>query len=263
MSESKVSRGAAADANAKRWSADDDAWRGYKYEGGRLLLEERVERALAFATPDPGCAYLDVGCGPGALTKLFAARLRAARVVGVDQLDRSTGIEFHPLDLDAGQLLPFEDASFRVVTCLETLEHVHDTDHLVREIRRVLEPGGYALFSVPRLDGLLSILMLAAGFQPPAIECSLRRRYGAPGQPDRVSGHVSHFTRRALSSLLGANGFVIDAFAQASIYSGWLFAQQSLTKRPPPWMRTPMWLLSRIPFKKDDLIVRARACQSG
>jgi SAM-dependent methyltransferase len=242
------------EANAKRWSAGDDGWRGYKQVNGRLVLEDRVERTLALALPRRAGAYLDIGCGPGVLTKLFAERIGAARAVGVDQLEQSSGIEFRPFDLDAPAPIPFEDSTFDVVSCLETLEHVHDTDHLVREIRRVLKPNGYALISVPRVDGLLSILMLSAGVQPPAIECSLRRRYGAPGEPDRVSGHVSHFTRRALTSLLCANGFEIDALSQASIYSGWLFAQE----RPSPWVRIPLWLLSRIPIKQDDLIVRVR-----
>lgn len=242
----------AAEANAERWSADDDAWRGYKRAGSTLILEDRVKRTLDLAVARPGGSYLDVGCGPGVLTKLVAERIRAARIVGVDQLDCSSGIEFHPFNLDERARMPFEDATFDVVSCLETLEHVHDTDHLVSEIWRVLRPNGYALISVPRLDGILSIAMLAAGLQPPAVECSLRRRYGAPGEPTRVSGHVSHFTRRALVSLLRENQFDVAAFAQASIYSGWLLAQE----RPSPWMRAGLWLLSRVPFKQDDLIVR-------
>ena len=242
------------EANASRWSADDDAWRGYKRASGTLVLEDRVARTLALADARPGCTYLDIGCGPGVLTKLVAERIGAARVVGVDQLDRSSGIEFRPFNLDSRESLPFADHTFDVVSCLETLEHVHDTDHLVREIRRVMRPDGYGLLSVPRLDGLLTVMMLTVGMQPPAVECSLRRRYGAPGEPDRVSGHVSHFTKRALASLLRANGLVIDAFTQASIYSGWLFAQE----RPSPWLRVPLWLLSRVPFKQDGLIVRVR-----
>jgi SAM-dependent methyltransferase len=248
--------GTAAAANAERWSAEDDAWRGYKRVGDRLVLEDRVTRTLDLVVPRPGASYLDIGCGPGVLTKLFAERIRAGHVVGIDQLDvrAETGFELVPCHLDPCDRLPFDDATFDVITCLETLEHVHDTDHLVSEIRRVLRPDGYALISVPRLDGLLSIALLATGLQPPAVECSLERRYGAPGEPERVSGHVSHFTRRALGSLLHANGFAIERFAQASIYSGWLLAQ----KRPSPWIRLPLWLLSRVPFKQDDLIVRVR-----
>lgn len=248
MSEART----AASANRERWSANDEAWRGYKTVGGRLVLEERVEKTLSLVTPRPGGSYLDVGCGPGVISRLVGERAKASRVVGVDLSDLGVPFEFHPVDLDASPSLPFGDASFDVVTCLETLEHVHDTDRLVQEIRRVLRPGGYAVLSVPRLDATVSILMLAAGLQPPAIECSLERRYGAPGEPSRVSGHVSHFTRRALYSLLERNGFRVDAFRQASAYSSWLLAQE----RPNPLVRVPLFLFSKLPFKQDDLIVR-------
>lgn len=244
----------ATEANARRWSADDDAWRGYKRVGGKLVLEDRVALTLDLVVPRRDGAYLDVGCGPGVITKLIGERIGAARIAGVDQLDRSSGIEFRAFDLDAPGPLPFDDRTFDVVSCLETLEHVHDTDHLVTEIGRVLRPDGYALISVPRIDSVLTILMLAAGLQPPAIECSLRRRYGAPDEPERVSGHVSHFTRKALFSLLEANGFRVEAEKEASIYSGWLLAQA----RPPLRTRLPLWLLDKVRLKKDCLIVRVR-----
>jgi SAM-dependent methyltransferase len=138
---------------------------------------------------------------------------------------------------------------------METLEHLHDTDHIVREIHRVLRPHGYAILSVPRLDALLNIAMIAVGFQPPAVECSLRMRYGSPEPSTRVSGHVSHFTRRALSELLRANGFEIEAFAQASIYESWRYSREAV---PPWWQRLPLWALSCVPFKQDDMLVRVR-----
>lgn len=243
-----------ASANAERWSADDDAWRGYKRVGDRLLLDERAERTLSLVEPRPGGAYLDVGCGPGVLTRLLSERVGAARTVGVDLTDLGVDFEHVQVDLDRDPTLPFADATFDVVSCLETLEHVHDTDLLARELRRVLKPDGYAIVSVPRLDALLAILMLGAGMQPLAVECSLRRRYGAPDEGTQVSGHVSHFTLRALKSLLRANGFTVDAIEQASAYTSWMFTQE----RPSPMVRLPLWVLSKIPFKKDDMILRVR-----
>jgi SAM-dependent methyltransferase len=184
----------------------------------------------------------------------MADRAGVARVVGVDFAPVARDIEATALNLDSPAPLPYPDGAFDVVTCLETLEHVHDTDHLAREIRRVLAPAGYAVVSVPRIDGLLSVAMLAAGLQPPAVECSVRRRYGSPDAGTRVSGHVSNFTRRALEELLVAAGFRIDAFTQASIYSGWRLA----TDDPPFWKRLPLWAVSLVPFKQDVQIVRLR-----
>jgi ubiquinone/menaquinone biosynthesis C-methylase UbiE len=241
-------------ANAKRWSADDDAWRGYRRHGDELVLEDRIVATLALLEPAPQGAMLDVGCATGVVTRLMADKALVSRVVGVDFAPVVTAVETRAVNLDSDEHLPFPDATFDVVTCLETLEHVHDTDHLVREIRRVLKNDGYAVLSVPRIDGLLTVTMLALGLQPPAIECSLVRRYGSPETGTRVSGHVSHFTRRSLEQLVVAQGFRVDAFEQASIYSAWLLASH----RPALWKRLPLWVLSRVPFKQDVQIVRLR-----
>jgi SAM-dependent methyltransferase len=247
--------------NVQRWSAEDDAWRGYHREGDRVVPDPRVAKALALAPPRPGCDYLDVGCANGVLTRMFAERVRAATVTGVDFVDMGLGegIRFQRANLDSREPLPFEDATFDVVTCMETLEHLHDTDHVIGEIRRLLRPGGYAVIAVPRLDALLNMAMLAVGYQPPAVECSLRLRYGAPDPGPRVSGHVSHFTRRALIELVRANGFALEQFAQASLYEAW---RHSREQTPPLWQRASMWLISRVPFKQDELLVRIRPVAS-
>jgi len=51
--------------------------------------------------------------------------------------------------LGDGFRLPFADGAFDKVICAETLEHVHDDRALVRELVRVLKPGGTMAVSVP------------------------------------------------------------------------------------------------------------------
>jgi SAM-dependent methyltransferase len=243
-------------SNLERWRSEDDAWRGYHRADGRLVLDPRVRAGLKLLLPRPGGAMLDVGCNNGVLTRLYARAAKVDHVYGVDFADLGLDpaeISFRQANLDTKDPLPFDSGTFDIVTCMGTLEHLHDTDHVVSEIRRLLKPRGYAILSVPRLDALLSVVMLAVGLQPPAIECSLRRRYGSPGSSARVSGHVSHFTRRALVELVQANGMTVDAVAQASNYLAWRHA----TEPPPPlWQRIPVWALSKIPVKQDELLVR-------
>lgn len=206
--------------------------------------------------PAPDGDMVDIGCGNGIVSQIMAKTAGVKRIVGVDFVSLTDAFPIDMVNLDSASRLPYSDASFDVVTCLETLEHVHDTDHLVREVRRVLRPDGYAVLSVPRIDGLLTVAMLALGWQPPAIECSLHKRYGSPEAGGRVSGHVSHFARRAFEALLTVNGFRIEAFTQASIYS-W-----KLARAVSPWKRAPLFLLSRVPVKQDVMIARVRVRRS-
>jgi len=103
-----------------------------------------------------GRRVLDVGCGAGRLM-LRQAR-RGCRVTGVDLVDRdlprasrlleSGGRRADLIVGDAGRL-PFGKETFDFVSCTETLEHVADYRMALREITRVLKPGGRAVFSVP------------------------------------------------------------------------------------------------------------------
>ena len=199
---------------------------------GRHQLTERITNALAMVTPTPGGTMLDIGCANGVLTGYFAERAQVASVLGADVIDLDPPFALSQVNLDSQEPLPFADRSFDVVICLETIEHVHDTDHLAAEIRRILKPRGYAIISVPRLDSWLNIGLLTLGYLPPAVECSIRHRYGAPDSSTRTSGHVSYFTRRSLVEWVRANGFSLDRWTQTGIYTMWRY---SLVAPPSLW----------------------------
>ncbi|WP_058043564.1 bifunctional 2-polyprenyl-6-hydroxyphenol methylase/3-demethylubiquinol 3-O-methyltransferase UbiG [Streptomyces roseifaciens] len=100
-----------------------------------------------------GQRVLDVGCGGGFTTEYLASRGAVASGVDVSPaLVRAarrhaaeTGLDIR-YAVGAGERLPFADGSFSVVTCLDVLEHVPSPGEVVREIRRVLAPGGVFLF---------------------------------------------------------------------------------------------------------------------
>lgn len=99
-----------------------------------------------------GYTALDVGCGDGAR---YGSRIRESGVDihGVDisevavEAARERGIDAQVASL--ADPLPFENASFDLVICLEVLEHLVDPSFVVHQIARVLKPGGFALLSVP------------------------------------------------------------------------------------------------------------------
>ncbi len=98
-------------------------------------LREQSELAAKRGAHD----VLDVGCGVKAYAPFFAG---AARYVGVDLPGNRFADISGPADA-----IPVDDASFDVVLCLQVLEHVPDPAAVVRELRRVVKPGGRVLAS--------------------------------------------------------------------------------------------------------------------
>lgn len=100
---------------------------------------------------------LDVGCGDGALSGEIAQRLKA-RVDGIDTTPLSIELaqtEFSKRKL-AGQFTvidgyryPFDDSVFAAVVCSDVIEHVQQPKDMLREMWRVLAPGGRLVVTTP------------------------------------------------------------------------------------------------------------------
>lgn len=118
-------------------------------EQGRLarLGDLTNEAFLRFLEHGPESSVLDVGSGLGGLARLLALRIPDGQVWGAErspeQLARASenlpNLHFRQADAHA---LPFEDGSFDLAYCRYLLEHVSDPRQVLREMRRVLKPGG-------------------------------------------------------------------------------------------------------------------------
>lgn len=247
------------------WGHADPRYRGYRPCRSGVRLDHRVRVARDLAVAVGGERMLDVGAGDGHLTGVIAERAGARRAVAVDGAfppalaPPACPVEKVVADLASG--LPFRDASFDLVTCLEVVEHVADPDGLLDEIARVLAPGGHAVLSTPRLDGLLVIVSLALGLQPPGVDASVRRRYGNPLGEGRPSGHLHLFTRRALCEALTVHGLAVVAYREARFSSSWRQARRtSRRRRPRDLLLDALFALyDLVPFRKDVMVVRVRA----
>lgn len=128
----------------------------------RLFLKEKTDPApfyieLAKDTvaeferrygPLRGQRIADLGCGPGFYTEAF--RHYGADCVPVDASLEEMQMVGEPPEgyvlADAGDL-PFEDESFDGVFCSNVFEHAPNTPEIIRELERVLKPGGWGYMS--------------------------------------------------------------------------------------------------------------------
>ena len=101
----------------------------------------------------PQSVILEVGCSSGYLLKELGALFQSALVIGADSIGwlgevagRAPGIPLLQFDLTE---CPLPDATVDAVICLNVLEHIADDLAAMRQIARVLRPGGIAVIEVP------------------------------------------------------------------------------------------------------------------
>jgi demethylmenaquinone methyltransferase / 2-methoxy-6-polyprenyl-1,4-benzoquinol methylase len=128
-------------------------------------LDRRWRRLTAEAVVAPGDRVLDACCGTGDLA--LAAQAQGGKVTGLDfsegMLERarrkSSDVEWIRGDLLG---LPFQDAAFEAVTVGFGVRNVEDLDRALRELRRVLKPGGrLAILEIVRPHGPLALFYRA------------------------------------------------------------------------------------------------------
>jgi len=123
-------------------------------------LDRRWRRSTVAAVVRPGDRVLDACCGTGDLA--IAAAAAGGKVTGVDfskpMLERAGGKapEIEWIEGDA-LALPFEDGSFDAATVGFGVRNLSDLEAGLRELRRVLRPGGrVAILEITRPQGLLA-----------------------------------------------------------------------------------------------------------
>jgi SAM-dependent methyltransferase len=123
------------------WEAAADAWTDFARAGHDPFFPVNLA-AFAELLPPPSGTTLDIGCGEGRVGAELERR--GYRVLGVEQspsLAARARERHEVVEADAADL-PFEDASFPLVVSFNSLMDMDDAAGAVREVARVLEPGG-------------------------------------------------------------------------------------------------------------------------
>jgi 2-polyprenyl-3-methyl-5-hydroxy-6-metoxy-1,4-benzoquinol methylase len=186
-----------------------------------------------------GAKILDAPCGDGEISiELAKLGFEISAVDMVDELlpEARTALANRFRIADMTRPLPWPDASFDVILCVEGIEHLEDAFAFLREMHRLLEPGGILIVTTPNIISLRSrTRFFGSGF------------YNCDPRPlDETARHpMHHIGLRTFSELryvLQTSGFRLAGVASTHTkpisYAYSIFV---------PWM----WLYTLIAFRKE------------
>jgi ubiquinone/menaquinone biosynthesis C-methylase UbiE len=150
--------------------------------------------------PNPDNRVIDIGCGNGAFSYLVKDKIRCEKIWGIDLneegLDeaRKRGVIVTKSDLNCS--FPLDADSFDVIVSNQVIEHLFYPIKFMREIHRVLKPGGYAIISTENLASWDNVGALSFGNTPFSLDCEKHA-----GSKEEYS-YFSHFGVFAWNGLI-------------------------------------------------------------
>jgi 2-polyprenyl-3-methyl-5-hydroxy-6-metoxy-1,4-benzoquinol methylase len=137
---------------------------------------------------------LDIGCGTGAF--LNTMQEAGWNITGLepDTIARTKASElYHIQPQEPGKLFDLTPASFNAITMWHVLEHVHELHAYIKQIEKLLAPGGKAFIAVPNYTS-----------KDAAIYAAYWAAYDVPR-------HLYHFSPQSMETLLAQHGLKISA----------------------------------------------------
>ena len=134
-----------------RWFLSTDTW-------FRYVLKPAIQELKELLGPEPMTidSLMDIGCGQGMALPVLADQLRPQRIIAIDTDPRFVALAASvatslpcPAQAVTGSVLALDlpDNSVNAIFCHQLLHHVSQQERAVRELFRVLNPGGYLLLS--------------------------------------------------------------------------------------------------------------------
>ena len=209
---------------------NEENW-GWHTDAGKIRKKRRTDFLNSAAREFPkDAAVLEVGCGSGTFTRELATAYKNLVSIDVSEplLDvarsRYPGCEFQKADIHQSS---FQDAQFDVVLGSSVLHHL-DWDLALKEIHRILKPGGQIRFSEPNL-------LNPQIFLQKNVSCLKRRMGDSPDEYAFTAGQIRRSLQRAGFLKINVRSY---EFLHPSTPVNWI----------PSVMQLERWL-ERLPFR--------------
>jgi SAM-dependent methyltransferase len=198
--------------------------------------------ALLSLTPEPGRLTVDLGCGEGRVAREL--RSRAHNVIGIEgsaslaAAARAADPDFEVIHGDAAAI-PLGTGAADLVIASMSLLNLDDMEGAVREVARVLQPGGRFVFSTVHPSNSAKPL----GDHPEAGSYFATYRYAEQREREGLK-MTFHDTHRPLSAYTGAlehAGLNVEALREPAPDDDYVAEVPSMAR----WQREPIFLLVR------------------
>lgn len=208
------------------------------YRGRRRVLRAALRSLDLPANP----RLLDAGCGSGR----NMVELRAfGQVFGLEpsEISASAARRRGVGQVAEGSLMaaPFESGSFDGATALDVIEHIEDDRGALRELRRIVRPGGFLVVTVPAYQWLWS-------------------------EHDELNHHCRRYTRRSLLAVAESSGwrtvrstYFNSTLLPVAVASRLLERARRNTSRRSEFERTPTWMnpVLEQPMRVEAMLIGA------
>jgi ubiquinone/menaquinone biosynthesis C-methylase UbiE len=161
--------------------------------------KRRLEAVSSMMSLKKGMRILDAGCGTGHLLEILASSgndtfgadlgFESIRKASVRLKNKGLKVRFTRGDI---YRLPFGNASFDAVFASEIIEHLENPSDAVREVARVLKPGGFLVISTPYRENLRYTLCIHCNKKTP------------------VNAHLHSFDEKSLGIMLESAGLKVE-----------------------------------------------------
>lgn len=218
----------------------------------------RNKRFLELLESNPEAKVLDLGCGDGSFTLKIAQKIDTEIITCVDinekALEKAKKHGLRTIKHDLNTLpYPFKDEEFDVVVSNQVIEHLFYPLGFLKEIFRILKPGGYAVISTENLASWDNVLALVLGYTPFSMEFDDGvKKLGNPlsphdkeVDPGYEAPHIRIFTYKGLLEAVHFVGFRVEKI----VGSGHILIFKALERVDPRHCRF-ITIKARKPYNK-------------
>lgn len=216
-------------------------------------LEFQNERMLdTIDFIDSNSKILEVGCAPGQL--LFLLDRLGYRVSGVDvdpdrlcNFWRKHNLQIQKVDIEK-DLLPFDNEAFDTVLLLQVLEHLRVNPlGAIRELYRILRPGGEIIVSVPNITPLHRLrFFLGKSYLDHPLEAFAKLEWLGH------AGHVRLYSKEELIDVLKAIGFTdCQSHYRGKYPTGWKPKLYMAIHRSKETFREDLFVIAKKPLRAE------------